>query len=173
MVTVLALSVIVVALVAVAAVEIARRSDRAIGTPDPYVPYRQTVEAFSQVTPTLDAYSRGLARVQTMVAGLPTPASSPAWPPTPYPDFTLGDVYRCAEAYARGQGGISPDCWDETIDACVREFFSSTSNVFSYKCDVIIVSGTGSPATHSQIEDCVRAAYGEISSPFAAMNCDD
>jgi len=153
----------------------AQLRERARSTPDPYEPYRQTVQAIVDATPTLDAYNRGRARVQTMVAGQSTPANALTRIGPRSSGPTLGDVYRCAEAYAHGQANFSWECMDDAVDACVRSVFSSTGGLpSSFQCSGIAMDASGTLASPSQVEDCVRAAAGEASplaSPF--LNCRD
>lgn len=85
----------------------------------------------------------------------------------------VGDVYRCAEAYARGQEMLTWDCMDYAADACLRRFFSPTGALLpTYQCADIALSDSGAPASPAQIEECVRAAFGETS-PFSIMNFRD
>jgi hypothetical protein len=166
----LVLCTAIVVLIAAGTFGMAQRSERASPTPDAYGPYRQTVQAILRATPTPDGYARGRSRVQTAVAGLPTPASSSAWSALRAPSATLGDIYRCAESYARGLV-LSWDCNDSGVDACVRGLLSSVGGSPYFGCYGIAAGGRGSFASQYEIKECVWAAFDDNS--FSKWTCSD
>lgn len=162
----LVLCTAIVVLIVAGAFGMAYRHERVRATPDPYEPFRQTVQAMSRATPTLDAYDRGRARAQTMMAGLPTITPSA-------PGATLADIYRCADDYARGWGGaLSVHCNAPGVDACVRGILrEAAGGIPSFGCYGIAAGGRGVFASQYQIEDCVWAAFDDNS--LSKWGCTD